>query len=182
MIDFSITEGDIAKSRAQWEPQLRRYAEASSNVLRGTRRLPIHDKAVERATTWLSELLARRRINVQPNRTFILGGNEHVDSACRNLDSPCEHDFIFIFRDAYYHWITSEFRDSPRFWTYASFAINSTDRLLELAFPHDYDLRLTPNVTYLCSESGGSRGVDSILRVVNGNLTKIETFSEWVDS
>jgi hypothetical protein len=183
MIDFSITEDDIAKSRTQWEPKLRRYAEATTQALRGSRQLPIHDQAVDLATNWLSNELAQRRANsVQPNRAFLLGGDEHLDTAFRALATTGEHDFIFIFREAYYRWLTSEFHDSPWFWNYASWAINSTDRMLELASPHDMNLRLEPNITYLLSESGGSRGVDSILRVVEGKLAKVETFSEWVVS
>ncbi|MCC9603361.1 hypothetical protein LOC67_22660 [Stieleria sp. JC731] len=183
MIDFSITEDSIANSRAQWEPTLRQYAAATTHVLRGSRKLPIHDQAVELATDWLRGLLARHTTsNVQSNRTFILGGDEHLDIAFRALINADDHDFIFIFREAYYRWLTSEFHDAPWFWNYASWAINSTDRLLEIASPHNMNLRLDPNLTYLLSESGGCRGVDSILRVVDGNLTKIETFCEWVVS
>ncbi|MFW6171394.1 MAG: hypothetical protein ACODAD_12955, partial [Planctomycetota bacterium] len=44
MRDFSITEQDIAISKARWEPEFCAVAERSSRLLTSTRRLPIYDQ------------------------------------------------------------------------------------------------------------------------------------------
>jgi hypothetical protein len=181
MIDFSITEQDIAISKARWEPEFRAFAESSSRLLSSTRRLPIYSEAVSLARKWLSRTLVRdyQRRN---DRTLLLIGDEHLAAAGTDVLKSNGIDYTHIFPTAWTHWLGTAFRGSPGWWIATHWAINDTQRLLHFAEFGGSDPGLKPNDSYLLSSSYGSRGTDSICRLVDGRLHVGKPFCEWIDS
>ncbi|WP_168567284.1 hypothetical protein [Crateriforma spongiae] len=180
MIDFSITEQDIAISKARWEPEFRAFAERSSRLLSSTRRLPIFADAVSLARAWLNRTLVRdyQRRN---NRTLLLIGDEHLATAGADVLGNAGIEYTHIFPTAWIHWLGTEFRGSPGWWIATHWAINNPQRLLHFAEFEFSDPGLKPNESYLLSSAYGSRGTDSICRLVDGKLHVDEPFAEWVE-
>lgn len=174
-----FTEHQIVTSKAEWEPQLRTFAESTNAVLRNARRLPIYEEAVLHASKWLNNAISNR-LHLQPHETLIVAGDEHLHEASNSTRLP--EGSIFLYRQAWKHWWSAVFRGEAPWWQSISWAINCTDRMIELAHPHDADLKLTPNQTYLCSEQVADRGTDTILQMVENELVTVQTFCEWVES
>lgn len=181
MIDFSITEKDIAISRARWEPEFRMFAERTTAVLASTRKLPIYVHAIELAGEWLrSNVLGVT--SFPPSRMLLLVGDEHLLAACRNVLDPVGLTYIHIFPEAWAHWHTTEFRGDPWWWNILSWTINDPARLIHFA-EYDYpDPGLRPNERYLLSISGRPRNTDSICYLVDGKLVVDEPYCDWVVS
>ncbi len=182
MIDFSITEQDIAISKARWEPAFRAFAERSSRLLSSTRRLPIYSEAVSLARKWLNRTLVRDS-HPRNDGTLLLVGDEHLAAAGADVLGSDGIDYTHIFPTAWIHWLGTEFRGNPGWWIGTThWAINDPQRLLHFA---EFDFSapgLKPNESYLLSTAYGSRGTDSICRLVDGRLLVDDPFCEWVDS
>jgi hypothetical protein len=181
MRDFSVTEQDIAISKARWEPEFRAFAECSSRLLKSTRRLPIFTQAVLLAKNWLDTTVVQTHQD-STNRSLLLIGDEHLAAAATDLLTPAGIDYTHIFPDAWIHWHDTEFRGSPGWWCATHWAINNPQRLLHFAQFDFSDPGLRPNESYLLSTAGGSRGTDSICRLIDGKLHVDDPFCEWVDS
>lgn len=181
MLDFSITAQDIAISKARWEPEFRAFAERSSRLLTSTRRLPIFAQAVLLAQDWLDTTVVPFYRN-SPACSLLLIGDEHLAAAGANLLVPASIDYTHIFPDAWVHWLGTEFRGSPGWWWATYWAINNPQRLLEFAQFEISDPELRPNETYLLSTASGSRGTDSLCRLVDGKLHVDDPLCEWVVS
>lgn len=179
MRDFSITEQDVAISKARWEPEFKAFAARSSRILASTRRLPIYRHATQLACDWLrSQIVGKHRL--VKNRALLLVGDEHLHDAAMNTLAPIGVDYTHIFPDAWLHWLSTEFRGNPGWWLATHWAINNPVRLLQFAeFDFD-DPGLEPNISYLLSTYSGSRGTDSVCRLVNDALIVDKPFCEWV--
>lgn len=180
MRDFSVTEQDIAISKARWEPEFRDFAKRSSRLLASARRLPIFDEAVPLAHDWLDTTVVHTNRDSM-DRSLLLVGDEHLAAAAADLLTPAGIDYTHIFPDAWIHWLGTEFRGSPGWWSATHWAINNPQRLLHFAEFEFSDPGLRPNETYLLSTASGSRGTDSICRLVDGKLHVDDPFCEWVD-
>jgi len=181
MIDFSITEQDIAISKARWEPEFQAFADRSSRLLSSTRYLPIYSEAVSHARKWIDRTLVR---DYQPrsDRSLLLVGDEHLAAAGADVLESNGIDYTHIFPSAWIHWLGTEFRGSPGWWITTHWAINDPQRLLHFAEFDFSEPGLEPNESYLLSSAYGSRGTDSICRLVDGRLHVDDPFCEWVDS
>jgi hypothetical protein len=181
MRDFSVTEQDIAISKARWEPEFRAFAERSTRLLTSTRRLPIFAEAVRLAKAWLDTTVMQSRREFK-DRSLLLIGDEHLAAAAADLLDPFGIYYTHIFPDAWIHWHDTEFRGSPGWWCTTHWAINNPQRLLHFAQFEYPDVELRPNETYLLSTASGSRGTDSLCWLVDGKLHVDDPFCEWVDS
>jgi len=181
MIDFSITEEDIAKSKQEWEPKFALFAKRTTKILLGTRRLPIFDHATGLAEEWLQENVIGK-FTVPANRAFLLIGDEHLHAAARRVLNGNELEYTFIYREAWYRWHDTEFRGNPWWFVSVSWEINSPIRLIEIVEHFGSQLELHPNEAYLLSIAAESRGTDSICRLIDGKLVVDEPYNEWVSS
>jgi hypothetical protein len=174
-----FTDEQVAVSKAEWEPQLRTFAASTNAALRSLRRLPIYDQAVICASQWLKNTIAKR-MHLQPSEILIIAGDEHLEAAASNVALPTNS--IFLYRQAWKHWWSCVFLGEAPWWQEISWSINCPERFIDLSYPHDHNLQLTPNLTYLCSEQVADRGTDTILKIVDDELVTAETFCEWVVS
>ncbi|HUG67039.1 MAG TPA: hypothetical protein VMM76_04780 [Pirellulaceae bacterium] len=180
MRDFSITEHDIAISKARWEPKFRAFAERSSRLLGSTRLLPIFNEAVLLARDWLDTAVVSN-FQDRTEHSLLLIGDEHLAAAAVELLKPAGIDYTHIFPNAWIHWLGTEFRGSPGWWLSTAWAINNPQRLLHFAEFEFPEPGLRPNETFLLSTASGSRGTDSICRLVDGKLQVDSPFAEWVE-
>lgn len=172
-----FTAEQIAASKAEWEPQLRTYAESTTAALRNARRLPIYEQAVVRASEWLDDIIANR-LHLLPHELLVIAGDEHVHAASTDADIP--EDWIFLYQPAWKRWWSSVFlRGEAPWWQEISWSINSSERILDLTHPFDHALELTPNQTYLCTEQVADRGSHSIVTVADGQLVTVQELGKW---
>ena len=180
MRDFSITEQDIAISRARWEPEFCAFAQRSTKQLSSCRRLPIYTQAATLAAEWINTHIASAV--VPGSRSLLLIGDEHLAAAASAQLRSADVQYTHIFPEAWVHWLYTEFRGNPGWWVTFGWAINNPVRLLHLAEFGDTDLALQPNETYLLSVAYGSRGTDSICQLENGRLVIGDPYCKWADS
>lgn len=181
MIDFRVTEKEIAVSRARWESEFLAFAKRSSRLLSPAYRLPIYGEAVSLAQNWLLRT-ALRDYQACGNRTLLLVGDEHLASAGADVLGSRGIDYTHIFSTAWVHWHATEFRGNPGWWIATHWSINDPQRLLHFAESGISVPRLVPNASYLLSSAYRSRGSDSICHLVNGDLQVDDPFCEWVES
>ncbi|MEM6471710.1 MAG: hypothetical protein AAF802_19270 [Planctomycetota bacterium] len=99
MRDFSITEQDIAISKARREPEFRVFAERSSRLFLEVRRLPIYDVAVSLAREWLNNTVVKTR-RERTDRSLLIVGDDHTAAAAVDLLALIGLDYTHIFPDA----------------------------------------------------------------------------------
>lgn len=172
-----FTAEQVQNSKRIWEPQLREYASLMNTSLRGVRRLPIYDQAVKRATAWL-KYTVNNRVDLRQPDILLIVGDEHLEAATSQVPLPPRS--LFLYSQAWDHWSNHVFSGEAPWWESISWSINSSDRIIHHSYLGNQNLELTPNQTFLCSEYVAYRGTDTLLKLVDGELTTHKPYGEWV--
>jgi len=170
-------DNEIAALKADWEPQLRSYAEETNAILCNARRLPIYDQAIPHAAAWLRKLIDNPPY-LEKHHTLIIAGDEHLHAAASEVAIPSSA--ILLYRSAWKHWWSGVFYGKVPWWCEASWAINCPERIIHLVNPNVHDFQLTANKTYLCSAEIAGRGAHSILSCDEQGALTSKPFSEWL--
>ena len=172
-----FSDSELATSKAEWEPNLRSYADATNAILCNARRLPIYEKVLSYAAAWLRDLIHDPPF-LPKHHTLIIAGDEHVHAATDDVSLPSSS--VFLYRSAWTHWCSCEFYGKVPWWCEASWTINFPQRVIELVDPNIHELQLTPNQTFLCSDELEGRGRHWILSVDDLDNLIEELLTEWL--
>lgn len=178
-MEIIFTDNEVLSAKSEWESKLREFANVTTATLQHARKLPIFDYAVDLATDWLQTAVASR-IYRRKHHTLVIAGDEHLQTAVDRVGLPT--DSLFIHQIAWRYWLSSLYLGKVRWWQSIDWAINCPHRMIDLSSPHNLNLTLTPNETFLCSEEVVGRGTHTILSIDSVGQVSANPYSEWLVS
>lgn len=174
-----FTDDEILTAKSDWEADLREFASVTTATLQHARKLPIYDHAIDRATVWLRQALAGR-IYRRKHHTLVIAGDEHLQAAVERVGLP--DDSLFLHQTAWRYWYSGRYLGKACWWQSIDWAINCPYRMIDLSSPHNRNLTLLPNKTFLCSEEVAGRGTHTILSIESDGTISSSSYSEWLVS